>query len=110
MSKPSGSAFIRPRRDDGDSFVEQGTAGLREPISTVPAAEAHDQHPARTSREGRGEKERRGVASYKHKEINHERLRRLAYRLDRNMGDMLDEALERMLPEWIAQVPPEPEF
>jgi hypothetical protein len=50
------------------------------------------------------------VASYKHKEINHERLRRLAYRLDRNMGDMLDEALERMFPEWISQVPPEPEF
>jgi hypothetical protein len=79
---------------------------LREPA----AAEEAPERPVAPAREGRGQKERRGVASYKHKEINHERLRRLAYRLDRNMGDMLDEALERMFPEWIAQVPPEPEF
>jgi hypothetical protein len=79
---------------------------LREPATLEEAPE----RPAAPAREGRGLKERRGVASYKHKEINHERLRRLAYRLDRNMGDMLDEALERMFPEWIAAVPPEPEF
>lgn len=54
--------------------------------------------------------DRRGTASYKHKEINHEKLRRLAHRLDRQMGDMLDEALERLFPEWVAQVPRDPDF
>ena len=78
---------------------------MREPVPETAA----ERLPA-PARDVRVQKERRGVASYKHKEVNHERLRRLAYRLDRNMGDMLDEALERMFAEWIAQVPPEPEF
>jgi hypothetical protein len=54
--------------------------------------------------------DRRNTASYKHKESNHEKLRLLAHRLDRPMGEMLDEALERMFPEWVAELPAEPRF
>lgn len=54
--------------------------------------------------------DRRNTASYKHKEVNHEKLRLLAHRLERPMGEMLDEALERMFPEWVAQLPAEPRF
>lgn len=54
--------------------------------------------------------ERRSTASYKHKEANHEKLRLLAHRLDRPMGELLDEALERMFPDWVAQLPAEPRF
>jgi len=51
------------------------------------------------------------VSSYKHKEINHLRLKRLSQNLDRNMGDMLDEALEAKFAEWLSRVPPpEPLF
>ena len=104
MSKVTGSPFGRPNRGpDADRFVEQGTAALRpaaEPFSAPTVGPT-------ASRPSAPNTEVRSVNSYKHKEINHLRLKRLSQRLDRNMGDMLDEALEARFAEWLAAVPPE---
>lgn len=53
----------------------------------------------------RPRKERRIAATYKHKEENHLRLKRLSQLLDRTMGDILDEALEKHFPELIQGIP-----
>jgi hypothetical protein len=104
MSKVTGSPFGRPNRGpDADRFVEQGTAALR-PVAEPPLAPTPGSVSLRPSAPST---ETRSVNSYKHKEINHLRLKRLSQKLDRNMGDMLDEALEARFAEWLAAVPPE---
>lgn len=102
MSKVSGSPFGRPNRGpDADRFVEQGTAALRPASEPLPPAQSI------APRASVPNTEVRSVNSYKHKEINHLRLKRLSQKLDRNMGDMLDEALEARFADWLAAVPQE---
>lgn len=108
MSKLTGSPFGRPLRgQDADRFVEQGTAALRPVSDSLPASPAVPTSPATPARSPAPSAEVRSVNSYKHKEINHLRLKRLSQKLDRNMGDMLDEALEARFADWLAAVPPE---
>lgn len=112
MSKVTGSAFGKPNRAaDPARFVEEGTAALRVPAETAgheaptPPVAASVLPPTTQP-----DHQRRAVNSYKHKEINHMRLKRLSQDLDRNMGDMLDEALEAKFSEWLAAVPPREEL
>lgn len=113
MSKVTGSAFGKPNRPaDPARFVEEGTSALRA-SSEVAGTDvpAPPPNPAAVTPAAQPDHHRRAVNSYKHKEINHMRLKRLSQDLDRNMGDMLDEALEAKFAEWLAQVPPrEPLF
>jgi hypothetical protein len=113
MSKMTGSAFGKPNRPaDPARFVEEGTAALRVPAEAADRESAPPAvSPAAAPPTVQPDHQRRAVNSYKHKEINHMRLKRLSQDLDRNMGDMLDEALEAKFSEWLAQVPPrEPLF
>ncbi len=80
------------------------------PLTSEVAVSNDSSSPRRRSQPKASLQDRRNTASYKHKEANHEKLRLLAHRLDRPMGEMLDEALERMFPEWVAQLPAEPRF
>lgn len=111
MSKLSGSPFGKPSRPtDAERFVEEGASALRQPPEPEPKLPPPAVAPARPATPA-ADTQRRSVNSYKHKEINHLRLKRLSQDLDRNMGDMLDEALEAKFAEWLAQVPPrEPLF
>ncbi|NUN02030.1 MAG: hypothetical protein HUU41_13015 [Bryobacteraceae bacterium] len=110
MSKLTGSPFGRPNRPaDPSRFVEEGTAALRPAPEPLPAPSPQPQSPPAPG--AATDPGRRAVSSYKHKEINHLRLKRLSQNLDRNMGDMLDEALEAKFAEWLSRVPPpEPLF
>jgi hypothetical protein len=38
--------------------------------------------------------------TYKHLESNYKKLKKVAALLDRNMGDLIDEALNAKMPEW----------
>ena len=109
MSKLTGSAFGKPNRlADPTRFVEEGAAALRSAPDSEPVRAAPPTAPAATPA---ADSLRRAVNSYKHKEINHLRLKKLSQSLERNMGDMLDEALEAKFADWLAQVPPrEPLF
>jgi hypothetical protein len=48
--------------------------------------------------------------TYKHREKNFRTLKKISQRLERPIGDLLDEALEARFPQWkaeIAKLPPE---
>jgi hypothetical protein len=65
---------------------------------------------ARRAPPSRARRELKLPITYKHKESNFRTLKRIAQRLERPIGDLLDEALEARFPEWreqISQLPPE---
>jgi hypothetical protein len=87
MSKEATPMFQRRPQLDRNAFVQDGEI-------TSPAEAKAAAAPGSRLKQGNG------THSYKHKSANYLRLRRLAQRLDVNIGDLLDEAIEAKMPEF----------
>lgn len=86
MSKEATPMFQRRPQLDPKAFVQDG--------EITSAAQAKAAAPGSRLKQGTG------THSYKHKSANYLKLRRLAQRLDVNIGDLLDEAIEAKMPEF----------
>ena len=118
MSKPQDLTFRKPSGDRfvaGLSSLTEEEKGIAVPDSAPPEpppAEAPPlAPPARTDAPPAPPLEAETkLSTYKHKRINYARLKIAAQRLGKTQGELLDEAIEKMLPEWRRQLPPAPEL
>jgi hypothetical protein len=121
--KHSGQIFQK-RHFDPDKFIKSGTGSISEVDAEIAdrlerASEKSDYDRTKQNssaateltRSGmRAEKPRKIAMTYKHKEVNYEKLKWLSQKLKITMGDLIDEALEVKFAEWRRRVPPDPEF
>ena len=90
------NVFSSRPRVNADQFVEGGQLREMPPPQLLPEPQAVTlANPASSPRIKQGT----GSHSYKHKTVNFMRLRRLAQKMDCNVGDLLDECIEAKLPE-----------
>jgi hypothetical protein len=91
MAKEATTMFSPRPQLNADAFVTHGSVEP-EHVEIPPTAPAAAPSPRL--------KQGNGSHSYKHKSANYLKLRRIAQRLDVNIGDLLDEALEAKMPEF----------